>query len=496
MQDQPLRKPGRTVLAIDQGTTSSRALRFAADGTVEASASGELSQSYPSAGWVEQDPEALWQSVLTVLRSVFDDSVTGIGIANQRETILLWERSTGRPLGKALVWQDRRTADFCRELIQDGVEPTVQAKTGLLLDPYFSATKLRWLLDHVEGARPLAEKGDLAAGTVDCFLLYRLTGGRVHATDVTNASRTSLYDITLHRWDEELLALFGIPPQILPSVHDNTHLFGDLDKAVCGRSVPIAGMAGDQQAALIGQRCFSPGLVKSTYGTGCFMLANIGERPTLSRHRLLTTPAYRIEGVTAYAMEGSNFIAGSVIKWLRDRMGLIASAEATAHLAASVPPDHGVHLVPAFVGLGAPHWRTDVRAEIGGLTLDSGPEHIARAALEAIAYQSCDLLDAMTADGIASPQILRIDGGMSANDWFAQYLADITGLEVERPLDPQSTALGAATLARITLGLEDGRKPDSEQRPGRRFSPAEPRSHPKAGLEKWRQAVRKLLTEA
>jgi len=443
----------KSVIAIDQGTTSTRAIRFGADGGILASEARELPQYYPHAGWVEQDPEEIWAGTLHCLRAVMDDDAISIGITNQRETIIVWDRETGRPLSNAIVWQDRRTAEMCATMRDDGLEPVVREKTGLLLDPYFSATKLRWLLDTVDGAREQTAQGKLAAGTVDCFLLWQLTGGRVHATDVTNASRTMLYDIHRHCWDDELLEIFDIPESVLPTVCDNAHIFGETDAALTGRSLPVAGMAGDQQAALIGQRCFAPGMIKSTYGTGCFLLANIGAEPALSSNRLLTSPAYRIGDDAAYALEGSIFVAGAAIKWLRDTMGLIASAEDTARLAASVPDDHGVHLVPAFVGLGAPHWRDDARAAITGMTLDTGPAHFARAALEAAAFQTGELLDAIMADGVSAPSLVRIDGGMATNDWFAQFLADLLGLPVERPANHETTAFGAAILAGMTVGV-------------------------------------------
>jgi glycerol kinase len=487
---------GKTVIAIDQGTTSTRAIRFGADGTVQASASYELRQYYPQKGWVEQDAEDIWIGALTALKDVMADDVAAIGITNQRETIMLWDRATGKPLHKAIVWQDRRTADLCKTLFDAGHEPMVRAKTGLLLDPYFSATKLRWVLDTIPGARDRADKGELAAGTIDTFLLWRLTGGRVHATDCTNASRTLLYDITEHRWDCGLLALFDVPKAILPEVHANAHLFGESDVAVTGRSLPIAGMAGDQQAALIGQRCFRTGMVKSTYGTGCFLLANIGPKPIFSEHRLLTTPAYRIGDQSAYAIEGSIFVAGAVIKWLRDKMGLIASAEETAGLAASVRADHGIHLVPAFVGLGAPHWRTDVRASISGMTLDTGASEIARAALEAVAYQTCDLIAAMEQDGMKAPSTIRIDGGMATNDWFAQFLADMIGLPVERPGNHEATALGAAYLAGLTTGIwQDMASLDRLAQVPTRFVPAMGMKERADLLHGWQNAVNKVLAK-
>ena len=443
----------KSVIAIDQGTTSTRAIRFGTDGAILASAARELPQYYPQPGWVEQDPEEIWAGTLHCLRAVMDDGAIAIGITNQRETIIIWDRETGRPLSNAIVWQDKRTTNLCAAMRDDGLEPVVREKTGLLLSPYFSATKLCWLLDMVEGAREQAAQGKLAAGTIDCFLLWQLTGGRVHATDVTNASRTMLYDIHRHCWDDDLLAMFDIPASILPTVHDNAHIFGETDGSLTGRPLPVAGMAGDQQAALIGQRCFTPGMIKSTYGTGCFLLANIGTEPVLSSNRLLTSPAYRIGDDAAYALEGSIFVAGAAIKWLRDTLGLIASAEDTARLAASVPDGHGVHLVPAFVGLGAPHWRDEARAAITGMTLDTGPAHFARAALEAAAFQTGELLDAIMADDVSPPSLIRIDGGMATNDWFAQCLADVIGLPVERPANHETTALGAAMLAGMAVGM-------------------------------------------
>ena len=484
----------KSIIAIDQGTTSTRAIRFGRDGSIEAIASRELPQHYPQDGWVEQNPEDIWAGALECLRAVMDDSARAIGITNQRETVILWDRETGLPLHNAIVWQDRRTADICERLKADGLETEVRAKTGLLLDPYFSATKLGWLLDHIPGARQRAERGQLAAGTVDSFLLWRLTGRRVHATDLTNASRTMLYDIHCREWDEGLLALFNIPFTVLPEVHDNAHIFGETDSALTGRSLPIAGMAGDQQAALIGQRCFAPGMVKSTYGTGCFLLANIGDTSTLSTNRLLTSPAYRIGDEAAYALEGSIFIAGAAIKWLRDTLGIIASAEDTARLAANVPDDHGVHLVPAFVGLGAPHWRSDVRAAITGVTLDTGPAHFARAALEAAAFQTGDLLDAITADGVAPPALLRIDGGMASNDWFAQCLADLIGVKVERPANLETTAFGAALLAGLTVGLWPDKNGPSVLANGvSRYQPLLGTSERSRRRDGWQAALRQLL---
>ena len=440
------------ILAIDQGTTSTRSLLFDLTGRVLATRQQELPQSYPHDGWVEQDPEHIWQTVLHTARAAIEHRrPAAIGIANQRETVLLWDRATGIPLHPAIVWQDRRTAARCAELRSGGAEPLVAARTGLLLDPYFSATKLAWLLDHVPGARARATRGELAAGTVETFLLWRLTEGRVHATDATNASRTLLFDIHRQCWDEDLLRLFDIPAQLLPEVRDNAGLFGTT--SLFGVPIPITGMAGDQQAALIGQSCLSSGMMKATYGTGCFALVHTGLHAVPSTHRMLTTTAARLEGRPTYAIEGAIFTAGAAVKWLRDGMGLIASAAETEPLAAALPDDHGVYLVPAFVGLGAPHWRPDTRALIAGLTFDSTPAHLVRAALEAVAYQTLDLAGAMQADTGLTPGVLRIDGGMTANAWLCQFIADILDAPVERPAVLETTAWGAALLAARGAGL-------------------------------------------
>ncbi len=447
------------VLAIDQGTTSTRAILFDSQARPVASAQRELAQHYPRAGWVEHDAEDIWRDTLAVTREALAQSgidvrrVAGIGITNQRETAVVWDRSTGEPIHRAIVWQDRRTAGRCAELKADGAEPRVRARTGLLLDPYFSATKIAWLLDNVPGARDRAERGELAFGTIDSFLLWRLTGGAVHATDVTNASRTLLFDIHALCWDAELCRLFGVPEALLPEVHDNSHLFGFTAPGVFDAEIPIAGMAGDQQAALFGQACFDPGMAKSTYGTGCFMLLNTGAEAVESRNRLLTTPAYRLGGQTTYALEGSIFVAGAAVKWLRDGIGVIASAAETEALATQVSDDHGVYMVPAFVGLGAPYWDPDARGAIFGLTLDATVAHMTRAALEAVAYQSLDLAEAMAADGAAKPAALRVDGGMTANAWLCQFLADILECPVERPRTLETTALGAAFHAGLATGV-------------------------------------------
>jgi len=443
------------ILAIDQGTTSTRAILFDANARAMAAAQRELLQHYPQPGWVEHSPEDIWRDTLAVVSDVLGNintsRVAGIGITNQRETAVVWDRATGEPIHRAIVWQDRRTAERCSELKEQGAEELVREKSGLLLDPYFSATKVAWILDHVPGARARAERGELAFGTVDSFLLWRLTGGAVHATDITNASRTSLLDIHRGEWDPQLCELFRIPQEILPEVRENSRVFGTT--SLFGGEIPIAGMAGDQHAALFGQACFEPGMVKSTYGTGCFMLLNTGEKAVRSEHRLLTTPAWRIGGKTTYALEGSIFVAGAAIKWLRDGIGVIANASETDSLATRVPDSHGVYLVPAFVGLGAPHWDAEARGAIYGLTLGATGAHLARAALEAVAYQTLDLIEAMRADGASPPAAIRLDGGMAANAWLCQFLADILNVPVERPQNLETTALGAALLAGLATGI-------------------------------------------
>ena len=445
------------VLAIDQGTTSTRAILFNSEARPVAVAQRELPQHYPDRGWVEHDPERIWTDAIAVvgeaLSAVAPERVAALGITNQRETIVVWDRATGDPIHRAIVWQDRRTAEECARLKCEGAEELVREKTGLLLDPYFSATKIAWILDHVPGARTRAERGELACGTIDCFLLWRLTGGGAHATDVTNAGRTSLFDIRAGRWEPELCDLFRVPLPLLADVHDNAHIFGATAPGLFDRQFPIGGMAGDQQAALIGQACFAPGMTKSTYGTGCFMLVNTGREIVSSRHRLLTTPAYRLAGETTYALEGSIFVAGAAVKWLRDGLGVIAEASETDSMATRVPDSHGVYMVPAFVGLGAPYWDPGARGAICGLTLDSTAAHLARAALEAVAYQTLDLLDAMKRDGAAQSGAIRIDGGMAANEWLCQFLADILGTRIERPQYLETTALGAAFLAGLATGL-------------------------------------------
>ena len=482
------------LLAIDQGTTSSRAIRFDRKGHVQQIAQHEFPQIYPQNGWVEHDPEAIWQTSLAMAQQACDDAVTAIGITNQRETIVLWDRATGKPLHNAIVWQDRRTADYCAALKADGNEPMVQAKTGLLLDPYFSGTKLKYLLDTVPGARDRASRGELAAGTIDTFLLWRLTGGRVHASDVTNAGRTLLFNIHTMAWDDDLLRLFDIPASVLPEVHANAHIFGETDPALFGRAIPIAGMAGDQQSALIGQACFEPGMVKSTYGTGCFMLINTGDKAMASTNRLLTTPAYRIGADTAYALEGSIFVAGAAIKWLRDKMGLVNASEESEAMAKAANPDHGVIMVPGFTGLGAPYWAPNARGLICGMTLDTTAADLVRATLESIAYQTRDLTQAMARDGAPAPAAIRIDGGMSQNGWFAQFLADMLAAPVERPDSHETTALGAAFLAGITTGVFADTKDCAQGwHAAARFDPAMADDRRVALYSAWQKAVERTL---
>lgn len=491
------------ILAIDQGTTSSRAILFDANARPVASAQRELTQHYPQLGWVEHDPDEIWQGVLATARDTIASSgvaverIAAIGITNQRETTVVWDRSTGEPVNRAIVWQDRRTAETCNALKAQGAEETVSARTGLLLDPYFSATKVAWILDHVPGARERAERGELAFGTIDSFLLWRLTGGAVHATDVTNASRTMLLDIGTGRWDPELCALFGVPEAMLPEVRDNAGAFGVTADGLFERRIRVTGMAGDQQAALFGQGCFEPGMVKSTYGTGCFMLLNTGEEAVASSNRLLTTLACSLGGRTTYALEGSIFIAGAAVKWLRDGLGVIADAAETHSLATQVPDSHGVYLVPGFVGLGAPHWDPDARGAIHGLTLNASAAHLARAALEAVAYQTLDLVESMRADGAKAPAGVRVDGGMAANDWLCQFLADILQVPVQRPQNVEATAVGAALLAGLGAGLWTDLQslPDSCSGADR-FTPRMDDDRRAALIAGWQDAVRRTVRSA
>lgn len=443
------------VMAIDQGTSSSRCVIFDQTGAVAASAQEEFPQVYPQPGWVEHDPEAIWRSVVSVCQNALQrcasPAIDGLGITNQRETTLVWNRDTGECLYNAIVWQDRRTASYCAELERHGNGPNVTQRTGLKLDPYFSASKIRWILDNVSGAKLQAEQGKLAFGTIDCFLLWRLTNGAVHATDATNASRTLLFNIHSQEWDMELLSLFGIPPAMLPDVMDCAADFGVTSDSHFGMSVPICGIAGDQQAALIGQTAFSPGMTKSTYGTGCFVLVNTGTDALQSQNNLLSTVAYRLEGTVHYGIEGSIFVAGSAIQWLRDALQVIESAAQCQAIAERTGVIKHVHMVPAFAGLGAPYWDAEARGAILGLSRDTGIDEIVTATLQAVAYQTRDLILSMTEDGVA-PSTIRVDGGMVANNWFLQFLADVLQLPVERPTNIESTVLGAAYLAGLWCG--------------------------------------------
>lgn len=449
------------LLAIDQGTTSTRAILYDAECSPKAAAQIELPQIFPRDGWVEHDPEAIWSATVAVCRNVMAErgvgaaEIAAIGITNQRETTVIWDRESGRPIYNAIVWQDRRTADLCRRLTAAGHAETISRKTGLVIDPYFSGTKIAWLLDNVAGARAAAEAGKLAFGTVDSFLLWRLTGGRVHATDATNASRTLVFNIHTQAWDDALLDLLRIPRALLPEVKDNAADFGTIEPGLFGGAIAVGGMAGDQQAATVGQACFAPGMIKSTYGTGCFAVLNTGDKAVASKNKLLTTVAYRLNGKVTYAVEGSIFIAGAAIQWLRDGLKLIASAPDSEALARGIPDAGGVYMVPAFTGLGAPYWDPDARGAILGLTRDSGIAQVVRAALESVCYQTRDLMRAMEDDGAARPTALRVDGGMVANGWLVQHLADTLGLPVERPTVIETTAVGAAFLAGLQAGLFD-----------------------------------------
>ena len=485
------------VLAIDQGTTSSRAILFDGAMTVAAVAQEEFRQHFPASGWVEHDPTDLWSSVAATTRASIEKAriapkdIAAIGITNQRETTLVWDRKTGEPIHRAIVWQDRRTADLCRRLKAEGHEKMVAERTGLLLDPYFSGTKLAWILDNVEGARARAEAGRLLFGTVDCFLIWKLTAGRVHATDATNAARTLIYNIHKGEWDADILRLLNIPAAMLPEVRDCAADFGMTRPDLFGREIPILGVAGDQQAATIGQACFAPGMMKSTYGTGCFALLNTGAEPVASKNRLLTTIAYQFGGKPTYALEGSIFVAGAVVQWLRDGLKIIRNAAETQGLAEAADPAQEVVLVPAFTGLGAPYWRPDCRGAVFGLTRNSGPAEFARAALESVGYQTRDLMEAMRADrGTASGGVLRVDGGMTASDWTMQFLADIIGAPVDRPRVTETTALGAAWLA----GSRAGVYPDAEGFArawalDRRFEPEMTEELRAAKYARWTRAV-------
>jgi glycerol kinase len=485
------------ILSIDQGTTSSRAIVFLKDGSQVSSAQQEFTQIYPNNGWVEHDPEEIWESSLAVSKEAIAQAkakgveVKCIGITNQRETTLVWNKRTGKAVYNAIVWQDRRTASLCNSLA-DNLD-VVRSKTGLLLDPYFSATKIAWILENVQGARAAAEKGELAFGTVDSFLVWRLSQGKSHVTDATNASRTNLYNIHSGQWDDELLTLFNVPRAMLPEVKNSSDDFGKSDAQVLGEELPITGIAGDQQAALFGQCCFSAGELKSTYGTGCFALLNTGETAVESKSKLLSTVAYQLNGQRTYALEGAIFTAGANIQWLRDGIRVIEHAKQTKALAETLSYDHGVFMVPGFAGLGAPHWDPNARASLFGMTRDTTSAHFARAGLEAVCYQTFDLLRAMQNDGMKSTSVW-VDGGMVGNDWLCQFLADILDVQVQRPGTMESTALGAAYLAGLYTGIyKDLEDIASHKHVDKQFSPSLDANIRKSLLAKWQKAVEATL---
>jgi len=490
------------ILAIDQGTTSSRAILFDAEMRIRAVAQEEFDQHFPQSGWVEHEASDLWSTTAGTCRAVIEKAglniadVAAIGITNQRETTVVWDRHTGQAIHRAIVWQDRRTAEYCAQLREAGHEPMVTERTGLLLDPYFSGTKLRWILENVEGARDKAAAGDLLFGTVDSFLIWKLTGGRVHATDATNAARTLLYDIRKGRWSATICDLLGIPLQMLPEVRDSADDYGHARADLFGREIPIRGVAGDQQAATVGQACFQPGMLKSTYGTGCFALLNTGTTPVVSKNRLLTTIAYQLDGQPTYALEGSIFVAGAVVQWLRDGLKMIRHASETQPLAEKADPNQNVILVPAFTGLGAPYWQPECRGAIFGLTRNSRPEEFARAALESVGFQTRDLLQAMRDDwaGHGADAVLRVDGGMSASDWAMQFLSDIIDAPVDRPEVLETTALGAAWLAGMQIGLYPGQAEFAETWAlERQFLPKMAAAERKAKTDAWKRAVEATL---
>jgi glycerol kinase len=491
------------VLAIDQGTTSSRAIVFRSDLSIAATAQQEFPQHFPASGWVEHEPDDIWNSTILTCREALAKAnltakdIAAIGITNQRETTIVWDRATGKAVHRAIVWQDRRTTEVCARLKAEGVEVAITAKTGLIVDPYFSGTKVAWILDHVSGARERAERGELLFGTVDCYLLWRLTGGKVHATDATNASRTLLFNIHRGEWDDDLLQILRVPRAMLPEVKDSSASFGETEPDLFGGSIAICGIAGDQQAATIGQACFSPGMIKSTYGTGCFALLNTGATPVASKNKLLTTIAYQLKGQRTYALEGSIFVAGSAVQWLRDGLGLIKQASESGPLADTSDPSQEVYLVPAFVGLGAPYWNPRVRGALFGLTRNTGPAELAYAALESVCYQTSDLWAAMRADwpeAKAADVVLRVDGGMTASDWTMQRLSDLLDAPVDRPVIQETTALGAAYLAGLSAGVY-GEPSDfaAHWRLDRRFKPMMGAATRERKLKGWAQAVKGVL---
>ena len=489
------------ILSIDQGTTSSRAILFNKQGQAVFSAQQEFPQLYPKNGWIEHNPDDIWQSVLSTCRQVLSENqisleqVISIGICNQRETTLAWRKDTGEPIYNAIVWQDRRTSPYCQELIEQSLSDTISEKTGLLIDPYFSATKIRWILKNVEGAQQLADEDNLAFGTVDTFLLWKLTQGDSHATDATNASRTLLYNIHQGVWDEELLSLFDIPAQILPEVKDSSADFGMTDASLFGRSIPVQGIAGDQQAALFGQTCFQSGTAKSTYGTGCFLMVNTGDEVLTSKNKLLSTIAYQLDGRVTYALEGSIFVAGAAVQWMRDGISLVTSAKDTEQLAKETAVEHGVYFVPAFTGLGAPYWDPDARGAILGLTRATGINEIVSAGLQSICFQTRDLQGAIAKDGIAINS-MRVDGGMAVNDWFVQFLSDTLAINIDRPVTVETSALGVAYLAGLKAGVYESLDHiQSLWQCDATLTPMMEAEQRKRLYQGWQDAVRRVLSE-
>ncbi|SRR5579883_1255524 len=489
------------LLSIDQGTTNSRAILFNQSGEPVSQHEIPLTQSFPKDGWVEQNPDDIIRNTIICCQEAVKKSqispkqIAAIGMSNQRETTIIWDKQTGKPIYPAIVWQDRRTSDFCKQLMQQDIYAYLCEKTGLLLDPYFSATKIRWMLDHVPGARERAERGELLFGTVDTFLVWKLTKGQSHVTDATNASRTLLFNIQTQEWDSHILQALDIPANLLPNVLDNTANFGEIDTEILGLPIPITGVAGDQQAATVGQACFQPGMIKATYGTGCFMLLNTGSKLLHSRHRLISTIAYRLNKKVTYGLEGSIFSAGTTVKWLRDSLKLISTAAETETLAKNTPDTNGVYFIPAFTGLGAPYWDPEARGALLGLTRNSNKEHIVRAALESVVYQSRDLLDAMMNDHQSAIEILRVDGGMTANNWLLQFLADILNVEVQRPLCIETSALGAAYLAGLQIGMYQSLDEIAEMwRMKSKFSPHLPHTQRDKLYAGWKQAIRRITS--
>ena len=493
----------RYILALDQGTTSSRALVIDHSGRVIATAQKEFTQHFPQNGWVEHDPIEIWESQLEVAKTALSNlkegaqAIAAIGITNQRETVVVWDRQTGKPIYRAIVWQDKRTTEFCQQLKSEGKEELFRSRTGLVLDAYFSGTKIAWILDHVPGARKRAEQGELMAGTIDTWLIYKLSGHRLHVTDPSNASRTLLFNIHTLDWDEELLNILAVPKSLLPKVGSSSEQYGTTAAAILGAEISISGIAGDQQAALFGQQCTEVGMVKNTYGTGCFMLMNVGEEPVLSKANLLTTVAWSLGGKTTYALEGSVFMAGAVVQWLRDSLGFIEASSEVEALAARVPDSGGVYFVPAFVGLGAPYWDPYARGQITGLTRGTTKAHIARAALDAIAYQTLDVLTAMQQDAATSIRVLKVDGGASANNLLMQFQADILRAEVLRPKQVETTAMGAAFLAGLAVGFWSSLKEIQDiSEEDKRFIPQGQQTTINQGIKGWHSAVNACITSS